>query len=114
MAERHRLTSTTSARQAFEHVKALAALGPRIAGTARERKAADYVAQQFKSYGLPVDLQAVPGIMAWEGGEARLRGSSVESRQGFLKVLLNGREMNSDMLIKNGDKISFVPIVAGG
>lgn len=47
-------------------------------------------------------------------GEARLRGSSVESRQGFLKVLLNGREMNSDMLIKNGDKISFVPIVAGG
>jgi len=73
MAERHRLTSTTSARQAFEHVKALAALGPRIAGTARERKAAAYVAQQFKSYGLPVELQAVPGIMAWEGGEARLR-----------------------------------------
>ena len=47
-------------------------------------------------------------------GEALFRGSSVESRQGFLKVLLNGREMNPDTLIKSGDKISFVPIVAGG
>lgn len=60
---------------------------------------ADFTRSFFKEHGL---------------GETRFRGSSVESRQGFLKILLNGRETSLDTLIKNGDKISFVPLVAGG
>lgn len=73
MTERRSLTSATSARQALEHVKALTPYGPRIAGTEREKKAAAYIAEQLASFGLPVERQAVPGINAWEGGEARLR-----------------------------------------
>lgn len=59
----------------------------------------DFARSFFKKHGL---------------GETRFHRSSVKSRQGFLKILLNGRETSSDTLIKKGDKISFVPIVAGG
>ncbi len=62
-----------TAQNAFEHVKALTPLGPRVAGTEREKKAAHYIAHAFASFGLKVERQAVPGITAWEGGEARLR-----------------------------------------
>ena len=73
MGDWRSLMKTTGARQAFEHVRRLTPLGPRIAGTEREKQAAGYIAEQFKSFGLPVEVQSVPGIMAWEGGEARLR-----------------------------------------
>ncbi len=63
-----------TAQRAFAHVKQLTPLGPRVAGTPREKQAADYIAEQFASFGLPVVQQPVPDdIVAWEGGEARLR-----------------------------------------
>ncbi len=62
-----------TAQGAFAHVKQLTPLGPRVAGTPREKQAADYIAEQFASFGLPVVQQPVPDIVAWEGGEARLR-----------------------------------------
>ena len=82
MAKTDDLLSVTNAGLAFGHVKALTPLGPRIAGTAREAKAAQYVADQFTSLGLEVEKQAVPGIMAWEGGDARLRPRRSDSLPG--------------------------------
>lgn len=83
MAKKSDLLSVTNAGLAFGHVKALTPLGPRVAGTAREAKAAQYVADQFASLGLQVEKQAVPGIMAWEGGEARLRVLGPGDREEF-------------------------------
>lgn len=59
----------------------------------------DFTRSFFKEHGL---------------GETRFHRRSVETRQGFLKVLLNGREMNPGTQIRNRDKISFVPVVSGG
>ena len=73
MSELRDLLAAITAQRAFEHVQRLSPLGPRVAGTAREKQAAEYVAEQFASFGLPVVQQPVPGIMAWEGGEARLK-----------------------------------------
>lgn len=46
-----------SGQTAFTHVQALADdIGPRVAGTDAERQAAEYIAEQFRSYGYNVDL----------------------------------------------------------
>ncbi|MDH4140890.1 MAG: M28 family peptidase, partial [Coriobacteriia bacterium] len=53
-----------SVSRAMAHVKAIAALGPRAAGGSAERKAAEYIAGQLRSYGYSVTVQTgipIPG-----------------------------------------------------
>lgn len=46
--------------RAWSHVAALAALGPRVAGSAAERRAAEYVAAQLRAAGYHVELVDFP------------------------------------------------------
>ncbi|MDR7390170.1 MAG: M28 family metallopeptidase [Armatimonadota bacterium] len=46
--------------RAWSHVAALAALGPRVAGSAAERRAAEYVAAQLRSAGYHVQITGFP------------------------------------------------------
>jgi len=55
-AQKAPLFSTT---RAMAHIKRLAAMGPRKAGSAQERRAARYVADQLRSYGYTVRTQKV-------------------------------------------------------
>lgn len=48
------------AARAWSHVAALASLGPRVAGTAAERRAAEYVAAQLRAAGYHVELVDFP------------------------------------------------------
>ena len=50
---------------AFAHVEALVGFGPRVAGTAAEAAAADYIAEEMESYGLDVEIQPF-GILYFE------------------------------------------------
>ncbi len=52
--------SPTAGELALAHVRALAALGPRVAGTAADRLAADYIAARLREMGYEVALQAFP------------------------------------------------------
>jgi aminopeptidase YwaD len=46
--------------EALRHVEALAALGPRVAGSGVDRRAADYIAGQVRALGYEVQLQPFP------------------------------------------------------
>lgn len=51
----------SSGELAYQHVKALAEeIGTRVVGTPAERRAAEYIADQFRSYGYTVTLQDFP------------------------------------------------------
>jgi carboxypeptidase Q len=60
-----------SAEKAFAHMEYLVGrLGPRIAGTEAEGRAVDYIAAQFKSWGLETQIQRFP-IPVWHETSAR-------------------------------------------
>ncbi|MDH4206908.1 MAG: M28 family peptidase, partial [Desulfobacteraceae bacterium] len=46
-----------SGERAFSHVDALEALGPRVAGSAAEQEAAEYIANEMSNYGFDVEIQ---------------------------------------------------------
>ncbi|MGW8178317.1 MAG: M20/M25/M40 family metallo-hydrolase, partial [bacterium] len=50
---------------AFDKIEALVSFGPRVAGTASEKAAADYIAAEMESYGLDVEIQEF-GIIYFE------------------------------------------------
>lgn len=59
MAAETTSTPAFSGKRAMKHIKKLTANGPRRAGTSSERKAAEYVAEQLRSYGYTVTIQKV-------------------------------------------------------
>jgi aminopeptidase YwaD len=73
-----------SGNEAYRHVVALSTnIGARPAGSENSRRAAEYIANQFKSYGLETRFQEFKGKSVWNGKEiadrnvvAILRGSS--------------------------------------
>jgi carboxypeptidase Q len=61
-----------SATQAFKHLEQLAGrIGERPAGSEAEKRAVDYIAGQFKSWGLETQVQTFP-VPVWEQKAARL------------------------------------------
>ena len=72
------LAPAFSGAQAMRHVKALAALGPRAAGSSAERKAFDYIAARLTESGYAVSEQHVtlPGGRHSHNVVAEKRGSS--------------------------------------
>ena len=66
--------------RAMEHIRAIAGLGPRKAGSAAERAGCDYVAAQLASYGYTVTTQsfAIPGGKTSRNVVAEKPGTSGE------------------------------------
>lgn len=55
-----------SADSAFAYVKAQCDFGPRVPGSTAHQRCGDYIAQQFKAFGLTVTEQTAP-LAAWDG-----------------------------------------------
>ncbi|MDR5683937.1 MAG: M28 family peptidase [Armatimonadota bacterium] len=46
--------------RAYEHVRVLAGMGPRVAGTLTERRGAEYIASQLRAYGYHAEVVSFP------------------------------------------------------
>jgi hypothetical protein len=96
--------------RAFEHIKQLVAIGPRVAGTPGARQARDYITTQLKAIGLTVDEQAFSAETP--RGKAQLVN---------LRAKLPGRDADQGRLIVAGhydtkrfDEFTFVGANDGG
>ena len=73
-----------------------------------------YLARKFgEERGIELDDRSTLGDAIREvirKGEAGVRGSVLSST----RIFLNGRTAGMDTLLKDGDEISFFPIIAGG
>ncbi len=68
------------ARRALEHARALAVtIGARVAGTENTTRAGEYIAQQFASYGYPIERQAF-AFEDWEDRGTRVQIVAPETR----------------------------------
>ncbi|MCP4020615.1 MAG: M20/M25/M40 family metallo-hydrolase, partial [Desulfobacteraceae bacterium] len=66
--------------KAFAHIEALVGFGPRVAGGAEERAAADYIAAKMERYGLDVEIQEFPMVYFEDfGSELSVEGGSILS-----------------------------------
>jgi aminopeptidase YwaD len=73
-------STEVDAARAYAHVQKLSVdIGPRVAGTAEERAAADYLAATLRSYGYEVDLQPFP-VEAFVSRGASLKTTVPSSR----------------------------------
>lgn len=63
------------------HVKFIIANSPRFAGTENEWRTAKYVEQEFRSFGIDVRVDQVPGVNAWNYRDTRARILSPVERQ---------------------------------
>jgi hypothetical protein len=71
---RAKIRENLSAVRMADHVKVLADLGPRYAGSDNEWKAVRYVEEQFgRIDGLAIQVDEVPGIRAWRHIDTRIR-----------------------------------------
>lgn len=67
------IKNNISAKRMAEDVKVLIANSPRHAATENEWKAAEYVERAFKSTGINVRVDKVPGIKAWYHKDTRIK-----------------------------------------
>ncbi len=59
---------------AFEHLRALEIIGPRVAGTIQERRAGDYINRVFKEIGYAPVIQQFP---AWDENGVRYQSANI-------------------------------------
>ncbi|MEW5717431.1 MAG: PA domain-containing protein, partial [Chloroflexota bacterium] len=68
------------ANRALEHARVFAVtIGARVAGTENATRAGDYIAQQFASYGYPIEKQAFT-FESWEDRGTRVQITAPETR----------------------------------
>jgi glutaminyl-peptide cyclotransferase len=81
--------------RAYEHVRQLVAIGPRVAGTPGAQQTRDYVTAQMKALGLAVDEQAFEattpaGPTRMVNLRVRLPGSNAPSASGQGRLIIAG------------------------
>lgn len=101
------LITEFSARNAFEHVRILAeGIGPRPAGSEAERRAAEYIAGELRSYGYSVRIEefGLP-VPEW----MREAGSSVETTSLNVVAVRPGKSPSAFVVGAHMDSVSQSP-----
>lgn len=107
-----------SAQNAYNHVKALAGdIGIRVAGSANQKKAADYIAKQFENSGLKSSFQE--SVYSWQhdtGSSLTVSGDSSAKPVKLRLYYTDGSPpaaQEAELVFVDGSKIPDLSAVAG-